>query len=152
VPRSARLSRPSTSDRTLSSSARSASLNASWFAYLAGRYKGVVVSSVQIPCRSGSPHGVFGDEDAAGGVPEAAEVCAEAGVIGAETTTLQATTAMATLIIESENFSRMMISFCLEPDTGVGRIGVGLWPQRKFQATRFRVMLELSHKIQTGGT
>jgi hypothetical protein len=30
-----------------------------------------------------------------------------------------AAAAMAALIIESENFSRMMIPFCLEPKTGV---------------------------------
>jgi hypothetical protein len=30
---------------------------------------------------------------------------------------------MATLIVECENFSRMMISFCLEPNTGVDRSG-----------------------------
>jgi hypothetical protein len=48
-------------------------------------------------------------------VLEAVEVCADARVIGAEMTTLPAATAMATLVIEPENFSRMMISFCLEP-------------------------------------
>jgi hypothetical protein len=65
-----RLSRPSTSDRALSNAARSASVKNSWFAYLAGRCKGVVVSSVQIPCRSGSPQVVFNDGAGAGVAPK----------------------------------------------------------------------------------
>ena len=59
VPRSTRLSRPSSAARSLSSSARCASVKNSWFAYLGERCKGVSDSSVQMPCRSGSPHGVF---------------------------------------------------------------------------------------------
>jgi hypothetical protein len=41
----------------------------SWAAYLADRCRGVSVSSVQMPCRSGSPHGVFRTGAGAGVVP-----------------------------------------------------------------------------------
>jgi hypothetical protein len=109
VPRSARLSRPSTSERTRSNSARSAAVKNSWFAYLAGRCNGVVVSSVQMPCRSGSPHAVFGD--GAGIAPDAAGTWADAGVVGAEM--IAAAAAMATIIIEPENLLHMMISLAL---------------------------------------
>ncbi len=42
-----------------SNSARCASVKNSWFANFGERWNGVSVSSVQMPCRSGSPHGVF---------------------------------------------------------------------------------------------
>ena len=44
----------------MSKPARCDSVKNSWSAYLAGRCKGVSNSSVQIPCRSGSPQGAFG--------------------------------------------------------------------------------------------
>src|SRR5438093_9024918 len=43
-----------------SSSARSTSVKHSRSAYFAGRSKGTSTSLDQMPCRSGSPHGVFG--------------------------------------------------------------------------------------------
>src|SRR4051794_28759877 len=58
VPGAVRLSRPSTAARAASNSARCASVKNSWDAYLAGRCSGVSFSSVQMPCRSGSPQGV----------------------------------------------------------------------------------------------
>src|SRR6516164_9412763 len=45
-------------ERCRSRSARCASVKNSWSANLGERCKGVSVSSVQIPCKSGSPHGV----------------------------------------------------------------------------------------------
>jgi hypothetical protein len=41
---------------------------------------------------------------------------------------------MAILIIEPENFSRMMISFCVESKTGgtAAFLGIGLWPDASF--------------------
>src|SRR4051812_34911329 len=44
--------------RCRSNSARCSSVKNSWFANLGERCRGVSVSSVQIPCRSGSPQGV----------------------------------------------------------------------------------------------
>src|SRR5262249_54955518 len=46
-----------------SSSARSASVNNSRSPYLAGRCRGISTSLDQMPCRSGSPHGVFSAGD-----------------------------------------------------------------------------------------
>jgi hypothetical protein len=68
-----------------------------------------------MPWRSGSPQGVFRDEELAGVVPDAGKAWAEARVIGAEMIALPAATAMASPIIEPENFSRMMISFASNP-------------------------------------
>src|SRR5580693_5664142 len=67
-------------DRTLSNSARCSSEKNSWLAYFGERCRGVSVSSVQIPCRSGSPHGVVnaGADAIAGG----AGACAAVGSIG----------------------------------------------------------------------
>src|SRR5258707_15057641 len=59
VPRSAGLASPYSTDRCLSSSSRCASVKNSWLAYFGGRCKAVSNSSVQMPCRSGSPQGVF---------------------------------------------------------------------------------------------
>jgi hypothetical protein len=78
-------------------------------AYLADRCKGVAVSSVQIPCRSGSPQAVFDDGAGAGVAGEPAGPWADA-VVGAEITTLPAAAAVATIIIGAENLLRMMIS------------------------------------------
>ena len=69
---------PSTSDRwPRSSSARCAVGEKLLVCVSAGRCNGVSVSSVQMPCRSGSPQGVF--SDAAGAVPEAVWLAAIVG-------------------------------------------------------------------------
>jgi hypothetical protein len=82
-----------------------------------------------MPCRSGSPQGVFSDGELAGVVPDAGKAWAKARVIGAEMTALPAATAMASPIIEPENFSRMMISFASNPKLVwmAAFFGVGLW-------------------------
>jgi len=67
-----------------------------------GALKGTSVSSVQMPCRLGSPQGVLSAE------AEATGACAAAGVMDAEMTTLKAVPAMATVIIK--NLSRMVAS------------------------------------------
>src|SRR5579863_6716168 len=58
---------------SLSSAARSSAVLNSRLPYLAGRSSGVVVAFDQVPCKSGSPHGVrhflagvFADADFAG--------------------------------------------------------------------------------------
>src|SRR5262249_15487337 len=96
--------------RCRSNSARWASVKNSWVAYLDERCRGVSVSSVQMPCRSGSPQGVV--SAGVGFVAEAAATCADDRVMDADTTTPTAAPATATVIIEPENFSRMMASFC----------------------------------------
>src|SRR5499433_2488243 len=66
VPRTRRLSvlsRLTMSAIRRSSSARSASVNNSRSPYLAGRCRGISTSLDQMPCRSGSPHGVFSAGD-----------------------------------------------------------------------------------------
>src|SRR2546426_983741 len=63
VPRRRRLSaasRPTIADTCLSSAALSSSVRNSLSAYRAGRCNGSSESLVQMPCRSGSPHGVVG--------------------------------------------------------------------------------------------
>ena len=55
MPRAARASSPAASR-----AARSSSVSTSWSAKSSGRSNGVVVVFVQIPWRSGSPHGVRG--------------------------------------------------------------------------------------------
>ncbi len=63
-----------------------------------------------MPCRSGSPQGVFS------AAPEAGGVCAAAGVTDIEVTdadvTAMAAAEMATVTIEPEKRSPMTISFC----------------------------------------
>jgi hypothetical protein len=62
-----------------------------------------------MPCRSGSPQGVV--SVGAGAALEAAGACAEVHVLDTEMTTPTATP--ASVIIEPENLSRMMLSFLL---------------------------------------
>jgi hypothetical protein len=62
-----------------------------------------------MPCRSGSPQGVF-SAAAVGAVPEAAGPCACVPTTDKEMTPTAAP-AMAAVIIEPENISRMMVSF-----------------------------------------
>jgi hypothetical protein len=81
----------------------------SWFAYLAGRCKGVSNSSVQMPCKSGSPQGDF-SAAAAGAVPEAAGPWASVPTTDKKITPTAAP-AMENSLIEPKNISRMMVSF-----------------------------------------
>src|ERR1700674_1750376 len=116
--------RVSIADRSLSNSARCASVKNSWFAYLAGRCRAVSNSSVQMPWRSGSPQGVVsgGAGAGAGALTEAAGAWADVGVTDTETAAPTAVAAMASVIVEPEKRSSMMASFCL----GVGDcIGLG---------------------------
>src|ERR1700730_7533373 len=101
--------RVSTADRSLSNSARCASVKNSWFAYLAGRCRGVSNSSVQMPCRSGSPQDVF--SAGTGVVTEAAGAWADVPVMDTEITAPTAVAAMATVIVKPEKRSSMMVSF-----------------------------------------
>src|SRR5215467_10605717 len=96
--------------RCWSSSARWAWVKNSWYPNLGERCRGVSVSSVQMPCRSGSPHGVINDGTGVGAVPETAGVWAEAGVTDTEMTAPTMVATLATVIIELESLSRMMIS------------------------------------------
>src|SRR5712671_3938359 len=96
-------------DRTWSNSARCASVKNSWFAYLAGRCRGVSNSSVQMPCRSGSPQEVF----SAGAVAEAAGAWADVPVMDADMAAPTAAATIATVIVEPEKRSSMIISFRL---------------------------------------
>src|SRR5262249_39864804 len=66
-----------------------------------------------MPCRSGSPQGVFNDAAAAGAVAVSAEACANAGATDSETAA--SAVVMATTIIEIANLSRMLISVCRGP-------------------------------------
>ena len=95
-----------------SNSARCASVKNSWFAYLAERCRGVSVSSVQMPCRSGSPQGVFsaGARRRAGSRRSLSRRPRD----GHRNDGADSGPAMATVIIEPENLSRMMVSFALQ--------------------------------------
>ena len=64
------------------------------------RWNGVSVSTVQMPCRSGSPQGVFSAE--AGAVAEAAGACADVREIDTAMTALPAAAATASEIIEPD--------------------------------------------------
>src|SRR5262249_44167397 len=86
-----------------SNSARCATVKNSWSAYLAERCSGVSVSSVQMPCKSGSPQGVF---SAGNDAVETVGAWAEVRVVDTEMAAL-ATPAMATVIIEAESRSRI---------------------------------------------
>src|ERR1700680_2502623 len=88
-------------DRSLSNSARCAAVKNSWLAYLGERCRGVSDSSVQMPCRSGSPQGVF-----------SAGASADVRLMDSEMTAPKAAAENATVITEPENLSRMMVSFC----------------------------------------
>src|SRR4051794_18131718 len=129
VPGAVRLSRPSTAARATSNSARCASVKNSWDTYLAGRCSGVSFSSVQMPCRSGSPQGVCNGavcngavcngavctggvfSDGTGAVTEGACACADVRVTVPELTA--AVAEMANVMIVTENLSYTMASFCL---------------------------------------
>src|SRR5207244_12474293 len=74
------------------------------------RCMGVAVSCGQVPWKSGSPQGVF----SAGAVTGAAGAGAGVRVMDTEMTALTAAAAMATIIIEPEKRSPMMVSCCLQ--------------------------------------
>src|SRR5260370_11887843 len=116
MPSSARPLRPSSAARSLSNSARCTSVKNSWFAYLGERCKGVSDSSVQMACRSGSPHAVFNaDAEVAAGAEVFAGTagdCAEIRVMETEIVAATATVAIAAVIIGRENQVRMMFSSC----------------------------------------
>src|SRR5258706_15418707 len=95
----------------MSNSARWASVKNSWFANLGDRWNGVSVSLVQMPCKSGSPQGVLSAWIEGAGA-RADGACADIGVTDAAMTALTAAAAMATVIVELKNLSRMMVSFC----------------------------------------
>src|SRR5215469_6990163 len=82
-----------------SNSARSASVKNSRLAYVGERWKGVSFSSVQMPCRSGSPHGVFSDWPSA---------CVR--VITPALRAPAAATAIAAVMVNPESRSRMFVS------------------------------------------
>jgi hypothetical protein len=66
-----------------------------------------------MPCRSGSPHGVFTAESCA--APDLTGACAIAsGSERAATAAAAAAAAKVTVIIEPEEPSRIMVSFCLQ--------------------------------------
>src|SRR5260221_3508142 len=75
-----------------SRSARSASVRSSRLPYLMGRCKGTSASLVQMPWRSGSPHGVFGAapvfSEAVGALPIVAGFWHATVLVASETTTL----------------------------------------------------------------
>src|SRR6516165_9601280 len=93
--------------RVLFNSARCSSVKNSWLAYFGERCRGVSVSSVQIPCRSGSPHGVV--NAGAGAIAGGAGACAAVGSIDPKMT---APDAVMTANIEPENLSHMIASVC----------------------------------------
>src|ERR1700738_2607796 len=107
-------------DRSLSNSARCSSVKNSWLAYFGERCRGVSVWSVQMPCRSGSPHGVVnaGADAVVGGTGAWAAL----GPIGPKMT---APDVAMTANIEPENLSRMMASICVQlvTPTAFPRVG-----------------------------
>src|SRR5260370_31131487 len=80
------------------------------FVYSGMRCKGVSNSSVQIPCRSGSPHGVFRTGADAGGVSEAvADCCATVTCAGLKNTTVDTITAAAPINVRSRVRTRHLL-------------------------------------------